>query len=259
MMQDNENPPAPEPENQPVRQPAWGAWASTGFGLAIIGEFFFISFLVVGIATINFYLSGAVTVLSPSEYLQSHEGLLSAISEIPIAVIGVVLIAIFINFRHGLSFTEYLGLKRFRLKSLLLWLAIVVGILVLSEVIRNILHRPPNESQLHLYATAVWPPLFWIAVIIFAPVFEETMFRGFLFEGFRRSPVGPVLTVILMSAVWASLHVPADYFDLVTVFVVGIALGTARLKTKSLWVPLSLHMLWNLVATVEIIIFGTGG
>ena len=247
-MESPEIPPAPEPETQLERKPTWGAWASTGFGLAIIGEFFFISFLVVGIAS-GIYLASRHAGPPLSSFLQSREGLLTAIAEIPTAVISVILIAIFINLRHGLSFTEYLGLKRFRIKSLLFWLFVIIVILVLSEILRTVLQRPPNESQMHLYATAVWPPLLWASVIIFAPVFEETLFRGFLFEGLRRSRVGPVLTIILMSLVWTSLHVPADYFDLVTIFTGGLALGTARLKTKSLWLPLSMHVFWNLAAT----------
>jgi uncharacterized protein len=248
-------------ETRPSRKETWGAWASTGFGLAIIAEFFFISILVVGIssAIYSFYLASHESfALSLGQFLESREGLLSAITEIPVAIISVILIAAFIRLRKGLSFSDYLGLKRFHVKQLLLWLGIIVVVLVLSEVLRSVLQRPPNESQLHLYATAVWPPLLWVSIIIFAPVFEEALFRGFLFEGFRRSPVGPVVTVILMSAVWTSLHVPADYFDLLTIFAGGIVLGTARIKTNSLWVPFSLHVFWNLVATVEIIVLGTG-
>jgi membrane protease YdiL (CAAX protease family) len=56
-----------------------------------------------------------------------------------------------------------------------------------------------------------------------------------------------------MSIVWSSLHIQYDFWGMSTIFMFGLILGIARLKTDSLWSPLLMHSLWNLAATIELI------
>jgi membrane protease YdiL (CAAX protease family) len=67
--------------------------------------------------------------------------------------------------------------------------------------------------------------------------------------------MGPIGAVVVTSGVWAVLHVQYDAFDMATVFCSGLLLGTARLVTGSLLVPLALHAAVNLLATVEVAVF----
>ena len=56
------------------------------------------------------------------------------------------------------------------------------------------------------------------------------------------------------SALWSLLHIPYDTYDIAVTFILGIVLGIARVKTDSLWSPLLLHSLVNLIVTVEVAI-----
>ncbi|MFC1958097.1 lysostaphin resistance A-like protein [Chloroflexota bacterium] len=108
--------------------------------------------------------------------------------------------------------------------------------------------------MVNVYNTSVWPPLLWAALIIFAPAFEETFFRGFLFEGFRQSRIGIIGTIGLTALTWAALHMQYDIYGIVTIFIMGVLLGIVRLKTDSLWSPLLIHAFFNFVATLQVAI-----
>jgi uncharacterized protein len=108
------------------------------------------------------------------------------------------------------------------------------------------------------FKTSVWPGLFGVAVVIFAPLFEETFFRGFLFKGLKESAVGAVGTILLTSLLWALLHLQYNIFGMAQIFVLGLVFGAIRLKTNSLWAPLSLHVFWNLAALISAAIIVKG-
>jgi membrane protease YdiL (CAAX protease family) len=97
------------------------------------------------------------------------------------------------------------------------------------------------------YHTSVWPVLFWIAVVVFAPIFEEPFARGFLFEGFRHSRMGLAGAVILTSLVWTALHVGYSLFSLGAIFGFGIVLGFVRYRTGSLWSTVLMHGFYNAI------------
>jgi uncharacterized protein len=92
--------------------------------------------------------------------------------------------------------------------------------------------------MVHVYETASVAPLLWVALIAAAPLFEEVFFRGFLFEGFQHSKLGPIGTVWLTSLGWTVLHLQYGTYELGTIFVLGILFGVARLKTRSIYHPL---------------------
>ena len=106
--------------------------------------------------------------------------------------------------------------------------------------------------MIEAYRTSRWVALFWVAVIIFAPGFEETFFRGFLFAGLRQSKIGVAGTIVITALGWALLHLQYDFFEIAIIFIIGIVLGIARYKTNSLWSPLIMHAFFNLAATIEV-------
>jgi len=91
--------------------------------------------------------------------------------------------------------------------------------------------------------------------MVAAPLGEETLFRGFFFQGLLRSRLGAPGAIALSSLFWALIHVQYDAYGIATIFVTGLFLGYARLKTQSLYVPIFLHSLNNLGATLELLWF----
>ncbi len=112
-----------------------------------------------------------------------------------------------------------------------------------------------------LVSLAADPGLFFLALpgaVLGAPLVEEILFRGVLFAGLLPR-LGPVLTVIVTSALWAAAHLGAapPMFAL-TIFFMGILLGYLLLRFGSLWVTIGCHTAWNLFATLALFSAGSG-
>ncbi len=241
-------PPITEPPAPP--KGVWKFWPTFGFGLAI--------FAVYTVTQIwSAYIFIFIKVVSVDEDLLEEaiaqlasDGLLLSIATIASAIVGLGFIILFVKFRKGPSPGEYLGLKRFSRKSTIALIVLALVIVALFLVIYQVQELQDSDFTVEVYATSVWPALYGIAVIIFAPAFEEAFFRGFLFAGFKQSRLGSVGTIILTSLGWALLHLQYNFLGIALIFGLGILLGIVRLKTGSLWSAVSLHALWNLMAVI---------
>jgi membrane protease YdiL (CAAX protease family) len=93
--------------------------------------------------------------------------------------------------------------------------------------------------------------LIWVALVLAAPLFEETFFRGFVFKGLSSGPIRPLGALVVTAILWAIMHVQYDVYGIATVFLQGLLLGAARMTTQSLFVPIAMHAEANIVASVE--------
>ena len=76
---------------------------------------------------------------------------------------------------------------------------------------------------------------------------EEALFRGYPFQKLVEA-VGPVVATLLASAgfAFAHRHNPGvGTFALINIFVAGVMLSVAFLKTRSLWFATAVHLGWN--------------
>lgn len=251
----------PEPQPMPEKR-VWGFWATVGLGAAVIAIFFIFQTLVAAIAGIIVAFP-EISAADPSEYdtfmqtimdaINARLGFLQSLATIISGVAGVGMIMIFIRARKRAGIIEYLGLYQISGKQVLASLAIIlalIGVMTLLEIFMGV--EAGDTINNTLWDTSIWPPLFGIAVIIFAPLFEEFLFRGFLFEGFLQSRAGPAGAIILTSIVFAILHIQYNAFGMFYIFVLGIVMGLMRWKTRTLWSPLIMHATMNLVATVTL-------
>ncbi len=87
--------------------------------------------------------------------------------------------------------------------------------------------------------------LFVLLACVVAPLFEETFFRGFLFQGFASS-FGPVRGAVISAALFSLSHQQLDIF--VPLFALGLALAWVFYRTRSLWANIALHSLFNAIA-----------
>jgi uncharacterized protein len=241
----------------------WSFWLTIGFSTAI----FAIYLIAQSAVAVIFAIVNVVQQLSDNPNLDpvqlimslSSNGLLLSLATIVSALAGVGAIILFIKVRRGISISEYLGLKPFRKNTL--WVLLILGILLIvaSSGLDRFFPRSQNtEFAIDAYNTAFWPFLLGAAVVIFAPLFEESFFRGFLFVGLLKSRLGAIGTIILTAAGWAALHIQYDLYGILTILVLGIVLGIVRLKTGSLWAVITLHALWNLAAIVGTALYVNG-
>lgn len=243
----------PEKAGAAAITPFWGYWATTGFSLTIIVASFIAQGLAILVFVVNYLLShpgaGVSEVMKNAD---SSLGTITAAALLLEVMVCLPLIAAFVRLRRTVSIKDYLGLRGFKVKTLLFWLAVNFGYLVASEGIRYAFKIPQGQSDVALYSTSRYLPLFFLAIVVFAPAFEEVLFRGFMFQGYSSSRMGPIFAIITTAALWASLHVSAGAYDLAVIFAGGLVFGLARWKTGSLWITFTMHAVWNVLAFITI-------
>lgn len=170
--------------------------------------------------------------------------------------IQVLLLATFAQ-RAGGSATVYLGLTLPRRSELVFGVAAVVALIVVSNAVSWLLgHNIVTSFQTDIFRTAAaagWLPLLmlWLATVVVTPIGEESLFRGFLFRGWLRSPRDAWAVIVVTALLWAIIHVQYDWYVIAQVFSFGLLLGWMRWATGSTILTMLLHALINLEGMIE--------
>jgi membrane protease YdiL (CAAX protease family) len=150
---------------------------------------------------------------------------------------------------------EYLGLVRPAAGPALIAIAILIVFLLGYDALTYLLGRDiVTPFQVDTYRTARDSgtlSLLWLTFVVVAPVAEEIMFRGFLFRGWVRSERSAIPVILVISLLFAAIHVQYDWFGMLQVFFIGLLLAIARWRSGSTLLTILMHMLANLWATVE--------
>jgi len=229
----------------------WGTSAWSGFILAL--------FLATQIAFIALYAEhnrqGQDIEAAPDIAALQQDGDLLAFSTFLTTLVCVPIILGIIKLKRGSRLADYLPLAVPPGRTLAFWLLGMALLIAVYDATAWFLGKPiVPEFMQQVYASADSKVLFWAAVILAAPLFEETFFRGFVLSGLSRSRLGAAGAVVLASLAWAALHVQYEAYDVAAIFIFGLVLGAARIKTGSLFTPLLLHALANTVATIETVV-----
>lgn len=97
--------------------------------------------------------------------------------------------------------------------------------------------------------------VFFITASIAAPIFEETIFRGFLLPSLTRYV--PVWAAIALSGLLFSIaHL--SLAEVLPLFALGVVLGVVYTRSRSLLAPIVLHGLWNGGTLIGLFILGSG-
>jgi uncharacterized protein len=97
--------------------------------------------------------------------------------------------------------------------------------------------------------------LLWFLVAVCAPVFEETLFRGFFLTSLTRYI--PTWQAIGFSGiVFAIAHL--NLGDLLPLSLLGMILGFVYLRSRNLLASILLHSLWNSGSFISLLILGSG-
>jgi len=231
----------------------WGFWATLAFSsivvavmLAIVTAVVLAFFVAQGGLRPGVDRKAAATALST-------DGLCVAVAQTVAAPICVALVLLFVALRKGPPARDYLALRGAPRRQWFQWLLICALCLAVTDSVSMLLDRPVvPDVVVEIYRDTRFPALLWLAVIVLAPIFEEVLVRGFLFAGIRHSPAGPVAAIVLSALVWAVLHVGYDTYAIGVIFIMGLVLGLARLRSGSTLLPMAMHAIQNLVATVQV-------
>lgn len=86
-----------------------------------------------------------------------------------------------------------------------------------------------------------------LAVFAVAAAFEEAFFRGYILQTFTRARLA-WLAIFLTSLFFATVHLGnpgAGAISTINTAIAGVWFGIAYLKTRDLWFPFGLHLMWN--------------
>lgn len=93
----------------------------------------------------------------------------------------------------------------------------------------------------------------FVTLVVMAPVFEEILFRGYLYGRIRRH-VSAAWTVILTSLAFGAMHLyagadhPLQWNVMITTTVLALGMGLLRAYTGNVWSAILVHMLKNGIA-----------
>ena len=217
-------------------------------------------FFLVQAMVMSFYLTSTNPGVDPQELGVMAQALAYNGSLISYATIATTLVCggmiWTVTSRQMKSFApSYLAILPFSRNEAIYWVLWLGAVLLISDLVMIASGHPAvPEVMQTIYSTADSKILLWLAMVVAAPLFEEFLFRGFLFQGLRRSVLGGSGAVVITAAVWASIHQQYDLLGMLSIFAIGIVLGLARWRSGSILLPIALHAMTNLVATIQVML-----
>ena len=223
----------------------WGYWATLGWAFLafMAGQFG-------ALAIILLLHVGNMNAVLASPFDGSMVTLFIVISN-PITI-AVIALAVWIARARQ---AEYLALKLPAAGDVWVGLICLIGLIAISDVLLYLGgYQLVTPFQAQSYTTAAaegWLPALLLGAVIVAPAGEEILFRGFLFRGWVRSNRTVWPAIVVISILWAALHVQYDWTGILQIFVVGLFLGWMRWRSGSTLLTFLLHALFNLEASME--------
>ena len=147
------------------------------------------------------------------------------------------------------------------------WFLIFPAVTVLSEVIEKILGlffqlKDYEQTAVKFVKAAKQAPLSLVfallSVLILAPIIEEFLFRGVL-QTYCKKRLGPHAAILISALLFSLFHISGsqglgNVSLAASLFLLGGFLGFLYERQGSLWSPIGLHMAFNAVSALRIVI-----
>ncbi|MHB0977701.1 MAG: CPBP family glutamic-type intramembrane protease [Candidatus Aquicultorales bacterium] len=226
----------------------------------------------IAVITAGMLVSGVLVVSSLIPKMLSDSGVITLpLNAWIIPVVGMLvsyalypLLAWVFAIKIGKGSWSDFNLGRFSWPGMALVPLLLIGVLGFTLAYENILAFfgvMPSEAQIEmitgLFGDGLWGLATAVLIIaLMAPFGEELLFRGFLHPVLRQS-CGPKAGVLASGFVFSLVHV--DTYAFLPLMVIGMALAWLYQRSRSLWPPIVLHALNNLLAIVVMVVEGKLG
>jgi membrane protease YdiL (CAAX protease family) len=224
---------------------AWGYWATLGWAVLafLAGQF-------LGFGLLLWLRAGVWNSILETPY----DGVLVTLFIVISNPVTIAVLALAVWLRRA-NLAEYLALTWPRRRDIVVGVAVLIALIALADALLYFSgYALVTPFQLQSYSTAStagWLPAMLIAAIVVAPAGEEIMFRGFLFRGWARTRRSAWPAIIVISVLWAALHVQYDWTGILQIVVIGLFLGWMRWRSGSTLLTMFLHALFNLEGSIE--------
>jgi uncharacterized protein len=157
--------------------------------------------------------------------------------------------------RGGINGAAYLGWVWPKRSEAIFAVLAAIAYIVIGDVTSALMGRDivtPFQTDIYRTADAAgWLPLLWFVVVVMTPIGEETLFRGWLFAGWLRTPNDTWPVIVITALLFAIMHVQYDWFVISQVFVFGLLVGWMRWATGSAIVTMLMHAVINVEGMLE--------
>ncbi len=172
---------------------------------------------------------------------------------------GLIVVAAWFTFRKYGGSWERLGFRRPSWSTLGYAVAAVVAALVLANLYDAIIRvfdidvlRSERDDQLpnEVLDRNLLLAISGIVVIGFAPVCEETFFRGFILPGMARA-WGIGIAISASALTFSAAHVgPNMHKTIVPILIIGAVLGFTYYRSQNLLASIGAHLIFNTLAFI---------
>lgn len=151
--------------------------------------------------------------------------------------------------------------KQYIKQAALGYVVYFIGVIALFSIVDALqLIDTQQEQQLGFENTkGAYLVLAFISLVIFPPIIEELLFRGYLFHKTKVHSSFAVATVIT-SVLFAAAHLefgtgaPLNWAAALDTLLLSVVLCYVTFKTKSLWPAIVIHMAKNALAFVTLFV-----
>jgi membrane protease YdiL (CAAX protease family) len=167
------------------------------------------------------------------------------------SVVGVVVLLLAAR-RAGWSGLHYFGLVWPHWRYIAIGFAVLAAEATFNAGLFHLLPLPDDSTSTIVddYRAVIGNPvalaLFWLSMVVIAPVSEEIAFRGFIMRGWLGTRLGVAGSILLVSLFFTAIHGPQELAVFISLFVGGLLLGIMRWISGSIVPSILMHATWNL-------------
>ena len=185
------------------------------------------------------------------------------LSNIIFLIVGAIIFAL-ASFSRGRKPKHVFGLRKRSKKYIIIitmagmfvaYIAVFIGSIISSFLLST--GEPKKEDLQEIVQTLMTNDdislkiAIALSAIIFAPLIEEVIFRGYLYPVIKRFS-HPIFSCVITSLLFAVIH--SNLEGLMPLFLLAIVLTIFYEISKSIWVPILMHACFNGVNTISILI-----
>ncbi|NMC60487.1 MAG: CPBP family intramembrane metalloprotease [Candidatus Methanofastidiosa archaeon] len=128
---------------------------------------------------------------------------------------------------------------------------ILAGVITISYLLISVFQSYPALLQVDFFikTSKDFSPLFYLKILLIAPLFEELIYRGILLALLLHH-LSPKWSILLSSILFSILHLNPTQFLLA--FILGLFCGWYYYKTKNLLTCIIIHSISNLIGVTYI-------
>lgn len=197
------------------------------------------------------YVSSQASITDPAAWFSDGDilsgfGILMALVTLPVLYLATQKL----TFNQRISF--FALANKFDPKEFYPWLVITLVFLSFWWAVNSIFDIEPPDIMLNIMQTTDYIWLLVLSICIVAPIFEELVFRGFIFARLQRSVLGKSGALILTSLIFTLIHSQYQGIELFALFTFAILLGLIRIKTNNIKYCILIHALNNTLSLMAL-------